>query len=121
MQFKRQLLDHIIKQGLFTPEFVNRFDNVIVFNPLGKEEALKVAILMLGEIINDMKEKRGIEIKVEEDVLSSIVERGYSREFGAREMRRVIMETIENSLADYMLSNEVKRGEEIIIRKESGK
>jgi len=73
---------------------------------------------MLDGIVREMKEKRGIDLKVEQEVLSDLVERGYSREFGAREMRRTIMELIENRLADYMLTNEVRRGEEIVLKKE---
>ncbi|MBU1910962.1 AAA family ATPase [Patescibacteria group bacterium] len=116
--FKSQLLDHIIKEGSFSPEFVNRFDNVVLYHALTMDEAKQVAILMLTDIVSDLKDKKGIDIKVEEEVLNSIVEKGYSREFGAREMRRVIVETIENRLATYMLKNDVRRGEEIVIRKE---
>jgi ATP-dependent Clp protease ATP-binding subunit ClpB len=52
---------------------------------------------------------------VEEDVVVEIVKEGYSVEFGAREMRRVILDIIENFLAEYLLRKEVKRGDEIFI------
>jgi len=116
--FEKHLTEHILQQGIFSPEFLNRFDDVVLYHALSKEEATRVAILMLDDIVNEMKEKRGIDLKVEEDVVRSIAERGYSREFGAREMRRTIIDTIENRLADYMLNNDVKRGEEVVIRKE---
>jgi ATP-dependent Clp protease ATP-binding subunit ClpA len=73
---------------------------------------------MLDSIVREMKEKRGITLKLDEEVLNDLVEKGYSAEFGAREMRRTIVDTIENRLADYMLENEVKRGEEIVLKKD---
>ncbi|MDP7247674.1 MAG: AAA family ATPase [Candidatus Peribacteraceae bacterium] len=117
-EFKQSMIDHILKAGAFSPEFMNRFDEVILFNPLSKEEAKQVAILMLDSIVREMKEKRGITLKLDEEVLNDLVEKGYSAEFGAREMRRTIVDTIENRLADYMLENEVKRGEEIVLKKD---
>jgi len=119
-EFKQALIDHILKQGAFSPEFMNRFDEVILFNPLSREEAKQVAILMLDGIVREMKEKRGITLRLDEEVLNDLVEKGYSAEFGAREMRRTIVDTIENRLADYMLENEVKRGEEIVLKKDDG-
>jgi len=117
-QFKKSLIDTIIKEGTFTPEFVNRFDEVILYEPLSQEEAVQVAILMITSIINDLQEKKGISLRLEEDAVRAIAEKGYSVDFGAREMRRTITEVLENYIADYMLNNEVKRGDEIYIRKE---
>ena len=68
-------------------------------------------------MLGDIQKRRGISVKVEQDVLSGLVERGYSIEFGAREMRRTVTEMIEDYLADYMLNHDVKRGEEIVIKK----
>jgi len=100
---------------MFSPEFVNRFDEVVLFYPLSHEGAADVAMLMLGDIINEVQKRRGFSVKVEEDVIHALVERGYSVEFGAREMRRTITEMIEDYLAEYLLRHDVKRGEEIII------
>lgn len=114
-QFKSQLLETIIRERMFSPEFVNRFDEVVLFYPLSHEGAADVAMLMLGDIINEVQKRRGFSVKVEEDVIHALVERGYSVEFGAREMRRTITEMIEDYLAEYLLRHDVKRGEEIII------
>jgi len=116
-QFKAALVETILRDKLFTPEFINRFDEIVLYYPLSQEGAAQVASLMLGDIVNDVQRKRGITVSVEADVVGGLVERGYSVEFGAREMRRTITEMIEDYLADYMLNHDVKRGEEIIIRK----
>jgi ATP-dependent Clp protease ATP-binding subunit ClpA len=118
-QLMQEVTESILHEKVFSPEFLNRFNEVILFHPLSKDEAARVAMLMLTDIVEDMKTKRGINLKVEEEVVQSIVERGYSREFGAREMRRVITDTIENQLADYMLTHEVKRGDEVVIRRQN--
>ncbi len=115
---KAGLTDHIMKERLFSPEFFNRFDEVIMFCPLRDEEVTRLAITMLDHVISDFHQKKGIRIKLDRAVLEEVVKRGYSLEFGAREMRRKIMETIENHVADTMLKRNVKRGDEIQIRGE---
>ena len=117
-EFKQELVDTILKQGSFSPEFINRFDEVILYYPLSKPNAKRVAILMLDSTIKDLQEKRGVTLRMEEGVLDLLVERGYSQEFGAREMRRVITNLVENFIADYMLKNDVQRGDDILIRTE---
>ncbi|MBI3335955.1 ATP-dependent Clp protease ATP-binding subunit [Candidatus Peregrinibacteria bacterium] len=113
--FKQQLTDFILKEKLFSPEFINRFDEVIVYYPMTPVDAKKIAVIMLDEVIREFKEEKGITIILEESVLETIVERGYSIEFGARAMRRTITDAFENYLADYMLEHEVKRGDTIRI------
>ena len=117
-EFKRQLIDAVVDQKTFSPEFINRFDEVILYHPLSIEDAKRVAIILLDDIIAEFQEKRGVSLKIEEDVLDVIIEHGYSEEFGARQMRRAVIDMVETYLADYLLKNEVKRGEEILIRKE---
>jgi len=116
-EFKEALIDTILKDGSFSPEFVNRFDEVILYYPLSVRDAIKVALLMLQDIVLEIEDKKGYKIRVEEDVVVEIVQQGYSIEFGAREMRRVILDIIENFLAEYLLRHDVKRGEEIYIGK----
>ncbi len=117
-EFKKDLLDNVLRAQTFSPEFVNRFDEVVLFTPLSPENSMKVGTLMLQDVIDDVHRKRGIHIVIEEDLIKQLVERGYSVEFGAREMRRTITDIIEDYLADYLLRNDVKRGEKITVRKE---
>ncbi len=114
--FKAALLDSILQQKLFTPEFVNRFDEVVLFYPLSQTAAGRVAGLMIDSIIQDLQKRRGISVRLESGVLEALLERGYSMEFGAREMRRTITDMIEDYLADYLLRHDVKRGDEITIK-----
>ncbi len=114
---RKALLETIIGERTFSPEFINRFDEVIVFTQPSSEEVQKLAILMLDEVIQRFENDRGIHISVEPSVIQLLVERGFSPEYGAREMRRTITQTIENYLADYLLCHTVKRGDEIRIQR----
>ncbi len=114
--FKAALLDSILQQKLFTPEFVNRFDEVVLFYPLSQTAAGRVAGLMIDSIVSDLQKRRGISVTLGEGVMEKLLSRGYSMEFGAREMRRTITDMIEDYLADYLLRNDVKRGDEIVIQ-----
>ena len=113
--FKESLVDTILEQKIFSPEFINRFDEVILYYPMSIREAIKVALLMLQNIVSEVADTKGYNIQLEEDVVAEIVQHGYSVEFGAREMRRTIVDVIENFLADYLLQNDVKRGDSIKI------
>ena len=114
-KFKDALIENLIEQNAFSPEFVNRFDEVILYIPLTIRTAIKVALLLLDGIVKDIAEKKGYKLQVEEDAIVEIVKKGYSVDFGAREMRRVITHSIETFLADTLLEKEVKRGEVIRI------
>lgn len=114
--FKKTVTDAILSQGVFSPEFLNRFDDVILFHPLSQEEALQVANLMLANVVKEFSDQRGITVTVEQSVLKVIVAKGYSREFGARSLRRAVVQEVENALATYMLTHEVKRGDTIVLR-----
>ncbi len=116
--FRTALLETIVGERTFSPEFINRFDEIILFTQPTDDEVRQLAILMLGEIIERIMKDRGIRITVESPVIDFLAEKGFSREYGAREMRRTITQTIENYLADYLLSRSVKRGDEIAIRAE---
>jgi len=113
-EVKQKLLDHIFEKGIFRPEFVNRFDAVVVFQPLTKKNLLAIAELMLRSLKKNLKEK-GVEFKTTLSLKEKIVELGYDPTFGARAMRRVIQDKVENELASALLSGTLKRGDSVEI------
>ena len=115
-EFRKALLETIVSERTFSPEFVNRFDDVIVFHAPSSGDIERIAILMLGDIIRGIQEQRGINVTVEQGVVTTLAKKGYDPTFGAREMRRTITKSIENYLANYLLTHEVKRGDTINIR-----
>lgn len=114
LKVKDKLLDFLFAEGIFRPEFINRFDAVVVFIPLTKDNLLDIAELMLQKLKKNLLEK-GIEFVITEPLKEKIVELGYDPKFGAREMRRVIQDKVENILASALLSGQIKRGEKIEI------
>jgi ATP-dependent Clp protease ATP-binding subunit ClpE len=89
----------------FKPEFLNRFDSIIEFESLEKEELLQILDLMLDELQVELKEQ-GITVTIDEDAKSKLVELGYHPEFGARPLRRVIQERVEDKIADLLLDED---------------
>ncbi|MGE7172703.1 AAA family ATPase [Latilactobacillus sakei] len=88
----------------FKPEFLNRFDDIIEFQPLSKDNLLKIVSLMLDQT-NAMIADQGLHIAVTDDAKSKLVDLGYNPEMGARPLRRVIQEQIEDRVADYYLDH----------------
>jgi ATP-dependent Clp protease ATP-binding subunit ClpC len=109
---KEDLLSYLIQNRIFTPELLNRFDGIIVFKPLTKEDLLKIAELLLKKIQKQLKEKE-IDFVITEPLKEKIVELSYDPKFGAREMQRVIQDKVGNVLAKAILSGEIKRGMKI--------
>lgn len=88
----------------FKPEFLNRFDGIVEFNPLTKANLVKIVDLML-EDTNAMIADQGLSIHVTKDAKEKLVDLGYNPKMGARPLRRVIEEQIEDKVADYYLNN----------------
>lgn len=89
----------------FKPEFLNRFDSIIRFNPLTEEDLLKIVSLMLEELQKTLKES-GKTLEVSEEAKRKLVKFGYDPKFGARPLRRVIQEKVEDKIADVLLEND---------------
>lgn len=101
-QFKRVMSQY------FKPEFLNRLDDIVEFQPLAKENLIKIVDLMLNDT-NEMVKDEGLHITVTPEVKNILVDKGYDPEMGARPLRRVIQEQIEDKVADYKLDHpEVK-------------
>ena len=107
---KNKLLDYLFKNRIFRPELINRFDGVIIFKALTKDNLLKIAELLLSKVKENLK-KKDIEFIITPELKEKVVELGYSPIFGAREMRRVIQNKVENVLAEAILGEDLKRGD----------
>jgi ATP-dependent Clp protease ATP-binding subunit ClpC len=111
---KEDLISYLIQNKIFNPELLNRFDGVIIFRPLTKENLLKIAELLLKKIQKQLREKE-IDFLITESLKEKIIELSYDPKFGAREIQRVIQEKVGNVLAGAILSGRIKRGMRIEI------
>ncbi|MBU3934534.1 ATP-dependent Clp protease ATP-binding subunit [Patescibacteria group bacterium] len=107
---KENLLGKLFGKGIFKPEFINRFDAAVIFKPLSRENLLDISQLMLNSLKKNLKEK-DIELIITDSLKEKIVELSYKPAFGAREMRRVIQDNVENSIAQALLSDQIKKGD----------
>jgi ATP-dependent Clp protease ATP-binding subunit ClpC len=112
------LINYLVDNRIFKPELLNRFDGVILFSPLSKENLIKISELLLKKIQKNLFEK-GIEFLISEKLKEKIVELSYDPRFGAREMQRVIDDTVGNALAKALLEDKIKRGDRIEINPEN--
>jgi ATP-dependent Clp protease ATP-binding subunit ClpA len=108
-QFSEQIQNELIERQEFKPEFLNRFDEIVVFRPLTKEELLEVVDLILAGV-NKNLETQKVSVTVDDDAKRALVEAGYDPRLGARPMRRVVQRTVENIVAEKMLSGELVAG-----------
>ncbi|MGG1658414.1 AAA family ATPase [Brevibacillus sp. NRS-1366] len=91
--------------GFFKPEFLNRFDSIISFTHLEKEDLVKIVDLLLQDVMVNLEEQ-GMEISVSAAAKEKLVELGYHPSFGARPLRRVIQQYVEDGIADLVIDEE---------------
>ena len=90
--------------NFFSPEFMNRFDSIIEFKALSKENLLQIVDLMLDDV-NKRLSSNNIHLDVTEKVKEKLVDLGYDPKMGARPLRRTIQDYIEDAITDYYLEN----------------
>ena len=100
----------------FAPEFLNRIDKTVVFNPLDKKVLKSIVILQLDEFALRLS-KLGITLAYDTRVISHIVEETYNPEYGARPVRRYIQDTIEDTIAEAMVEKKAKKSVTLSILK----
>lgn len=115
-QIKTGLLERELK-GIFRPEFLNRFDGVIVFKPLTLDDVTQIAWLMIHGIEKRMADK-GMMFIAEDEAVEELARAGFDPLFGARPLRRVIQDRVDNGLADLLLRDELGRKDTVVL--ESG-
>ncbi|MCD6471175.1 AAA family ATPase [bacterium] len=115
----KTIQDILIREKLkpyFRPEFLNRFDGIIVFKPLGKNEIREITKLLLNKIIKKLANK-GITLKITEEAINELAEAGFDPTFGARPLRRVIQERVNDAISKYLLTGKIERKDIVILDK----
>lgn len=112
-EIKKELVDNILSQHM-RPELINRYDGIIVFTPLTEEHIVKITTLMLKEIKRHLQEK-GILMKADKDGVLILAKEAYDPKFGARPLRRLLQEKVEDIVANMILAGKIKRRDTVII------
>jgi ATP-dependent Clp protease ATP-binding subunit ClpC len=117
LQYRGVLIDQLLKKGLFRPEFINRFDEVVLFRTLNLTEVVQVVNRMLQSLADQLK-KQDITFYASPEAAAIIAQTGFDQVFGARPLRRYIQDHVESMLSKKLLTGEVKRGDTITLKPE---
>jgi len=109
----------LLKQS-FRPEFLNRIDETVIFNRLGKEEINKIVDIQLVRLCARLAERK-IELKLTKAAKEILAERGYDPLFGARPLKRAIQADLENPLAKAVIAGKIKEGDIVTADKNTEK
>lgn len=107
--FQKKLMNYLQSNNLFKPELLNRFDDVIMFKPLGPSESSQIILLLLNQVKQTLLDQ-DITLLFDDAVIEKITKEGVDSEFGARPLRRYIQDNIEDLIAQKKLTNELIRG-----------
>ena len=118
---KENMANEIIKQTLIDehcqvmrPELINRFDGIIVFKPLTLDNILSIAKLMINKMAKNL-ETKGIELLYDDAGLLKLAKEGYDPKFGARPLRRLLQDKIENEIANLIIGKQLDRRDIVFI------
>ena len=110
---KQDLIDNQLNKYM-RPELINRFDGIVVFKPLTEENIVVIATLMLKKIKKSLAEK-GVNFQADKDGVAILAKAGYDPKFGARPLRRLLQERVEDEIANLFLANKLKRRDTVFI------
>lgn len=116
-QFEQQFTDELVSSNTFRPEFLNRFDDIVLFRPLNTDELLQVIDLILRGVNKTLADQKLV-VAVDEDAKRLLVEAGYDPRLGARPMRRIVQRTVENIVANQVLAQQAMPGSTIQVSKD---
>ena len=111
-ELQKSVVNYVQQQGIYSPEFLNRFDGVVVFEPIEGANLVTIAKLMLIEMQNNLL-KKNININFDESVADKIAKDGFTVEFGARPMRRIIDLVLGDLIGKAIIENKIMPGDKI--------
>ncbi len=109
---KNSLIKYIIDKNIFKPELVNRFDDVVIFEPLSPVQLKEIVNIMLGKLRNRLKDK-GLDLTINDYLVDYVAKEGFNPVFGARPMNRAIQEKVEQTIAQKIIKGEISSGSTI--------
>ncbi len=109
-QFEDKFVDELINADVFRPEFLNRFDEIVLFRPLTKKELTQVVDLLIKRL-NQALAERKITVRLTQRAKELLADRGYDPRLGARPLRRVVQRAVENMVAQKLLGGNVMPGQ----------
>ena len=106
---EKSIIENALKK-VFAPEFLNRVDDVVMFNPLSKENIFRIIDIELGKLYSRIQDL-GYAIKLSDKAKEFIAEKGYDKQYGARPLKRAIQKYVEDLLAEEIVTSQIKQGD----------
>jgi len=100
---------------MFKPEFLNRIDDMIVFHALNKENIRSIVNIMLREVVQRADKQMDIKLKFTTNLRNQIADESYDKKYGARPLRRLIQNKIEDELAEEILKGNINSGDSVLV------
>jgi ATP-dependent Clp protease ATP-binding subunit ClpC len=109
MEMENELMLKKELQKMFSPEFINRLDDIVYFKNLEKDDVMKILEVELTKVIPRL-ESLGYKVKISQDLKDKIAEAGFDPKYGARPIKRIVQKYIEDTLADLMITSKIEDG-----------
>ena len=109
---KEKLMESL--KNTFKPEFLNRVDDIIIFNQLTKDETKQIAKILVSNLSKRLKEN-GMSLEVTDKAIDFLADKGYDKEYGARPLKRVIQRMVEDRLSEEILKNTIHQGQTVVV------
>jgi ATP-dependent Clp protease ATP-binding subunit ClpC len=104
------VIDNLIKEHIFLPEFINRFDRVVLFSPLSRAEIRQITQIKLEALITTISKDQGISLEISDSFIDKLASAGSNEQFGGRYLERQLSELVTDVVTEAILSDNVKRG-----------
>jgi ATP-dependent Clp protease ATP-binding subunit ClpA len=111
--FTQKLIHYLVDKHTFTPEFLNRFDGVVAYNPLQQNNIIVIAKKFLTPVTQQIESMYKIKVKVSDTTLENLAQKSYDPAFGARDMERILRQDIEDKIAKMIFEGKAKEGDTI--------
>lgn len=111
-QHAKGVIENALKKA-FAPEFLNRIDDVVMFNPLSKENIFTIIDIELKHLYKRVEEM-GYKISLTKEAKDFVADKGYDEKFGARPLKRAIQKYLEDPMAEHIINNKLKEGDELV-------
>ena len=112
-KFQQELIRYLVDKAIYAPEFLNRFDGIVAYQPLQEDNVVMIARKFLQTVIDQIFQLYKIKVRVSDETLQNIAQKSYDPAFGARDMERILREQIEDKIAKMILEGKAKEGDVI--------
>ena len=108
-EYERSVIKNALKKS-FSPEFLNRIDDIVIFNSLSKKHMMKIIDIELNKVIKRIQ-KLGFEINISKKAKEFLVDKGYDKKYGARPLNRAIQKYLEDPIAQEIVTDSIKEND----------